>query len=62
MNMNYLISAEQYCEARGDELWFKNLYTQFREFNNIRNSVWKTLNYLYDSNVADLLERAEVTK
>jgi len=51
----FLDRAERYCEARGDELWFKNLYTGFREYNGVEDSVWKTLSYLYSNDVADLL-------
>ena len=53
--MDYLKRAEAYAEARGDELWFKNLYTGFREYNGIEDSVWKTLSYLYSNESADLL-------
>ena len=45
--LDYLIRAEKYAKARGDEYWFKNLYTGFREYSNINESVWKTLSYLY---------------
>lgn len=55
--MDFLIRAEKYAEARGDEMWFKNLYTGFREYNNVTDSVWKTLTYLYDENTADMLEQ-----
>jgi hypothetical protein len=55
-SMEYLKRAEEYAESRGDDLWFKNLYTGFREFNNVEDSVWKTLSYLYSNAVADLLE------
>ena len=54
--IKFLIRAERYAEARGDEYWFKNLYTGFREYNNINESVWKTLSYLYGNHTADLLE------
>jgi hypothetical protein len=54
--MKYLKRAELYCEARGDELWFKNLYTGFRQYNTVSDSVWKTLSYLYSNETADLLE------
>lgn len=54
--MEYLKRAERYAEARGDEFYFKNLYTQFRDFNCVTDSVWKTLSYLYSNEVADLLE------
>jgi hypothetical protein len=54
--MDFLIRAERYAEARGDEFWFKNLYTSYREYNNVADSVWKTLSYLYSNETADLLE------
>ena len=54
--MEYLKRAEEYAESLGDDLWFKHLYTGFREFNNVEDSVWKTLSYLYSDDVADLLE------
>ena len=54
--MEYLKRAEQYAEARGDEFWFKNLYTQFRDYNNVTDSIWKTLSYLYSNEVADQLK------
>ena len=54
--MAFLERAERYAEARGDEFWFKNIYTGFRQYNGITDSVWKTLSYLYSDQVADLLE------
>jgi len=54
--VEFLKRAELYAEARGDEFWFKNLYTGFREFNNVTDSVWKTLSYLYTNQVADEIE------
>jgi hypothetical protein len=53
--MDYLIIAEKYAEAHDDEMWFKNLYTGFREYNSVNDSVWKTLSYLYGSRVANML-------
>jgi hypothetical protein len=55
--MEFLKRAEAYCAARADELWFKNLYTGFRQYNDVEDSVWKTLCYLYDCETADLLQR-----
>ncbi len=55
--LNYLIRAEKYAEARGDEFFFKNLYTGFRKYNNVADSVWKTLTYLYNEDTADMLEK-----
>ena len=54
--MDFLNRAERYAEARGDELWFKNLYTHYRQYNGVTDSVWKTLSYLYSNETADLLE------
>lgn len=56
IKMDFLKRAERYAEARGDELWFKNLYTHFRQYNGVTDSVWKTLSYLYSNETADLLE------
>ena len=53
--LEFLRRAERYCEARGDENWFKNLYSGFREYNNVEDSVWKTLSYLYDNETADFV-------
>ena len=55
-NMEFLKRAERYAEARGDKMYFKNLYTGFREYNNVEDSVWKSLTYLYDEDSADLLK------
>mgnify|MGYP003325314947 CR=1 FL=1 len=54
--MEFFKRAEKYAEARGDEFWFKNLYTDYREYNGITDSVWKTLSYLYDDETANMLE------
>ena len=54
--MDFLKLAEQYAVAQGDEMWFKEVYTQLREYNNVNDSVWKTLSYLYNSYAADRLE------
>jgi len=56
VKMDFLKRAERYAEARGDEFWFKNLYTGYRQYNGVTDSVWKTLAYLYSNEVADLLE------
>ena len=55
--MDFLIRAEKYAEARGDDLWFKNLFTGFRQYNNMPDAVWKTLAYLYGNDTADMLEQ-----
>lgn len=52
----YLERAERYADARGDLREFINLYVGFRRYNNIEESVWKTLSYLYGNNSAYLLK------
>ncbi len=54
--MEFLKRAERYAAARGDEHWFREVYTVLRENNSVEESIWKALQYLYDSYVADLLE------
>lgn len=54
--MEFLIRAEKYAEARGDESWFKYTYAFFRQTHGVTDSVRKTLAYLYSNEVADLLE------
>ena len=54
--MEFFKRAEKYAEARGDEFLFKNLYTDYRQYNGITDSVWKTLSCLYDNETANLLE------
>ena len=60
--MEFLKLAEQYAEVRGDDMWFKDVYAQLREFHNVNDSVWKTLSYLYGSYIADRLELELVWK
>lgn len=54
--MDFLIRAEKYAEARGDEMFFKHYYTLNRVNFSVRDSVRYTLEYMYDDHVADLLE------
>jgi hypothetical protein len=56
--MEYLKRAEEYAQAQGDEFWFKNIYTQYRDTHSVAEAVWKTLSYLYTDSVADMLEAA----
>ena len=54
--LGFLKRAESYAAARDDDMYFKNLYTGFRKYNNVDDSVWKTLSYLYDADTAQLLK------
>ena len=54
--LDYLIRAEKYAEARGDENFFKQYYTRYREYYNVEDSVWCALTWLYDEEVAKLLK------
>ena len=53
--LDYLIRAEKYAEARGDENFFKQYYTRYREYYGVEDSVWCALTWLYDEDVAKLL-------
>lgn len=57
-DMDFLKRAQAYAEAKGDNDWFCEWYSTFRQEYNVRTSVWNTLVYLYDQNVADQLEQA----
>lgn len=54
--MNYLKIAENYAMDQGDEYWFKQIYTNYRQYDNVAQSVWMTLVYLYGSDVANKLK------
>jgi hypothetical protein len=54
--MDFLKRAETYTESRGDDVFFNWIYANHREDNNVRDSVWKSLSYLYGNSVADMLE------
>ena len=54
--MDFLIRAEKYAMARGDENWFKQYYTKYREWYGVEYSVWCALTWLYDEHVAKLLK------
>ena len=54
--MDFLIRAERYAMARGDENYFKHWYTRYREWYNVEDSVWCALTWLYDEEVAKLLK------
>jgi len=55
-SMEFLKRAERYAEARGDQNWFKERYTAYREWYNVEDSVWCALSWLYDEDSADLLK------
>ena len=54
--MDFLIRAEKYATARGDENYFKHYYTLYRGWHNVEESVWCTLAWLYDEDTANLLK------
>jgi len=56
MSYDFLKRAERYCETRGDDLWFKEVYTRHRKHYGVTDATWKTLAYLYSDSVADDIE------
>ena len=54
--LEFLKRAESYAAARGDENWFKEVYTRYREWYNVSDSVWCALTWLYDEDSARMLK------
>ena len=54
--MEYLKRAQDYTETRGDENWFAEVYTRYREYYSVSDSVWCALTWLYDEDTAKLLK------
>ena len=54
--MEYLKRAQDYTAWRGDENWFCERYTAYREFYNVSDSVFCALTWLYDEDTATLLK------
>jgi hypothetical protein len=54
--MDFLKRAQDYAAKRGDENWFAERYTQYREWYNVQDSVWCALTWLYDEDTAKLLK------
>ena len=50
--MSLLTRAENYCYKRGDKVQFRKIYTEHRRYCSVKNSVFKTLCYLYGPDVA----------
>jgi hypothetical protein len=45
--MEFLKNAEAYCESIGDDYWFKDYYTRYREFYSVEESVRNALMAMY---------------
>ena len=54
--MEYLKRAQDYCAARDDSDWFKHMYANYRQFYDVTESIFCTLSWLYDEEVAKLLK------
>lgn len=55
-SMTFLKRAQDYAHARGDDNWFREVYTLNRTSFSVRDSVRFTLAWLYSDHTADLLE------
>lgn len=55
-DLDFLNRGERYAEARGDEYFFKEWYTKYREHYDVEYSVWHTLRWLYDDDTANLVK------
>jgi len=56
MSYDFLRRAEKYCECRGDDLWFRKVYTKHREHYGVTDATWRALADLYSDAVADDIE------
>ena len=54
--MDFLKRAEEYALTQGDENWFKQYYTKYRESYGVHLSVWSTLVWLYGEELANSLD------
>jgi len=54
--VEYLKLAQDYVMNRGDENYFAHYYSLYRTQYSVRESVWKTMEYLYGVDVANDLE------
>ncbi len=54
--MGFLKRAQDYTETRGDENWFAEVYTRYREWYNVSDSVFCALTWLYDEDTAKFLK------
>lgn len=54
--MKYLINAQNYALAKGDDDWFCEIYANYREYLSVSESVFNTLAYLYNQEIAESLK------
>jgi len=52
----FLLAAQDYADAVGDDYLFSKIYEQKREKYGVRESTWATLFFLYGAVIADDLE------
>lgn len=57
MKLKFLAAAQEYALHRGDDDMFCELYCNYRPNEDIQESTWLTLSYLYGNEVADKIER-----
>jgi hypothetical protein len=50
-----LAVAEDYAIMKGDTKWFSETFNTFRESYNVRESVKKTLRYMYGEDTCEML-------
>lgn len=57
MKLKFLAAAQAYALERGDDDWFCEVYNNYRPSEDIHESTWLTLAYLYGNEVANQIER-----
>ena len=56
----FLILAQDYALAHGDDDWFCEVYGNYRQTMDIHDSTWMTLSYLYGGTTANMLQEQAV--
>lgn len=57
MLIDFLIRAEKYADSTGDLGEFSSRYAYYRQNHSIKESTWKSLDYLYGQDVANRIEQ-----
>jgi len=60
--LEFLKQAELYAMDHGDEMFFRHWYTRYREWNNIEDSTWYALAWLYNDCIANTIRGEDMTQ
>jgi hypothetical protein len=60
--LKFLKSAQEFALNKGDDDWFCEVYTRYRERLDIDDSTWFALSYLYGNEVANEIQSKHSSK